>query len=51
MPKADLISLIFMLSAIPRQQQAKVVENVQKMLRPGGSVILRDYGAFDQFVT
>lgn len=43
----DLITLIFVLSAIHPDKFPKVVENLKKLLKPGGMVLFRDYGLHD----
>ena len=44
----DLISLVFVLSTISKEGQLEVIKNIRKLLKPKGSVIVRDYGANDQ---
>ncbi|XP_063704325.1 tRNA N(3)-methylcytidine methyltransferase METTL6 [Culicoides brevitarsis] len=43
----DLITLIFVLSAIHPDKFDKVMENLRKLLKPGGMVLFRDYGLHD----
>lgn len=45
---ADVSSLLFCLSAIDPNQQPMAVRNVAATLRPGGTVVFRDYGRFDE---
>jgi SAM-dependent methyltransferase len=45
---ADVATLLFCLSAIPPDRQRPAVRNVVAALRPGGVVIVRDYGRYDQ---
>ncbi len=46
---ADVVILLFCLSAIgPRSALRSAARNVIDMLRPGGTVVLRDYGRFDE---
>lgn len=44
----DLISLVFVLSTISKEGQIQVIKNIRQLLKPKGSVIVRDYGANDQ---
>ncbi|KAI0732161.1 methyltransferase [Fomitopsis betulina] len=43
----DIIVLIFVLSALHPQEWQRAVQNVHKMLKPGGLVLFRDYGRYD----
>ena len=43
----DVVILIFIFSALSPQQWAKAVENVYRVLKPGGEVLFRDYGRGD----
>ncbi|PAV20032.1 methyltransferase [Pyrrhoderma noxium] len=43
----DIIVLIFVLSALHPNEWARAVANIHKMLKPGGLVVLRDYGRYD----
>lgn len=45
--KADYVSLIFSLSACHPKTHKTVVENVKKLLKPGGVVLFRDYAKYD----
>ena len=45
---ADVSSLLFCLSAIDPDKQQQAVRNVASSVRPGGSIVLRDYGRFDE---
>uniref|UniRef100_A0A183BWQ3 Methyltransf_25 domain-containing protein n=1 Tax=Globodera pallida TaxID=36090 RepID=A0A183BWQ3_GLOPA len=47
LPGADLATLIFVLSSISLEHQAKFVRNLRKFLKPSGSVVFRDYGVSD----
>lgn len=46
-PPADLVSLIFVLSALSAEKQAHAIRAAIRMLKPGGNVLVRDYGAND----
>ncbi|KAI8923631.1 S-adenosyl-L-methionine-dependent methyltransferase [Entophlyctis helioformis] len=43
----DVCTCIFVLSAIHPSTWAQAVRNLYKMLKPGGLVLLRDYGRYD----
>jgi methyltransferase-like protein 6 len=46
-PPADLVTFIFVLSAIHPDKHDQAVQNLAKMLKPGGLVFVRDYGVLD----
>lgn len=43
----DFATLVFTLSAVPRDRWERVVRTVHSLLKPGGFVCLRDYGMYD----
>ncbi|ORX68380.1 methyltransferase-like protein 6-like protein [Linderina pennispora] len=43
----DIISAIFVFSALPPEKQAAAVLNILEVLKPGGRVLFRDYGLYD----
>lgn len=44
---ADVALLIFALSAVPPERMAAVLSFAHASLRPGGLLLLRDYGLYD----
>lgn len=43
----DIVVLVFVLSALHPYEWSRAVANIYKMLKPGGLVVLRDYGRYD----
>ncbi|KAJ2807407.1 hypothetical protein H4S07_003595 [Coemansia furcata] len=43
----DIVSAIFVFSALPPEKQADAVSNVLEILKPGGRILFRDYGIYD----
>ncbi|KAF8605887.1 S-adenosyl-L-methionine-dependent methyltransferase [Ceratobasidium sp. AG-I] len=43
----DVVVMVFVLSALHPAEWANAVHNVYRMLKPGGLVVLRDYGRYD----
>jgi len=44
---ADVVVLIFVLSALSPEQWKYAVANIKKIAKPGAKVLLRDYGRYD----
>lgn len=43
----DIVTLIFVLSAIHPQKFLVTLKNIFKIMKPGGMLLLRDYGLYD----
>ncbi|KAF9915258.1 hypothetical protein BX616_006555 [Lobosporangium transversale] len=43
----DILVLIFVLSAVHPDKWNQAVKNLEKMLKPGGLIVFRDYGRYD----
>ena len=43
----DFALLIFVLSAVPPEKHVTVLQNISKVLKPGGVILYRDYGQYD----
>ncbi|KAG9103500.1 hypothetical protein FRC06_010382 [Ceratobasidium sp. 370] len=43
----DIVVMVFVLSALHPDEWASAIRNVYSMLKPGGLVVLRDYGRYD----
>ncbi len=46
-PPADMLLIVFCLSAIHPSKHPTVLRNIHRLLRPGGLLLFRDYGLYD----
>ena len=44
----DLVLCMFVLSAIPFKRQLNVFKRMYRILKPGGKLLIRDYGRYDE---
>ncbi|KAH9040348.1 S-adenosyl-L-methionine-dependent methyltransferase [Lactarius pseudohatsudake] len=44
---ADILVLVFVLSALHPSEWPQAISNIAQMLKPGGLVLMRDYGRYD----
>jgi SAM-dependent methyltransferase len=43
----DTTMMVFFLSAVSSEKMPNVLQNIYKLLKPGGTVVIRDYGMYD----
>lgn len=43
----DYVLCIYVLSAIPPEKQQTAINNLVRVLKPGGQILLKDYGRYD----
>ncbi|XP_072028615.1 tRNA N(3)-cytidine methyltransferase METTL6-like [Amphiura filiformis] len=43
----DVVTMLFVLSAVHPDKMIEALQNVHKVVRPGGCVLFRDYGLYD----
>ncbi|KIK04550.1 hypothetical protein K443DRAFT_675800 [Laccaria amethystina LaAM-08-1] len=43
----DIVILVFVMSALHPEEWGRAINNIHKMLKPGGLVVFRDYGRYD----
>ncbi|CAG8491327.1 7698_t:CDS:2 [Ambispora leptoticha] len=44
----DIVTAIFVASAIPPEQHSQMLENIKDVMKPGGIVCFRDYAIYDE---
>lgn len=44
----DIAVMIFVFSALSPEQWDQAIENLHKIMKPGGKILFRDYGRYDQ---
>lgn len=44
----DIVSLIFVLSSLHPNKMSATLRNIRQIMKPGGVVLFRDYGLYDQ---
>ncbi|KDR80802.1 hypothetical protein GALMADRAFT_241246 [Galerina marginata CBS 339.88] len=43
----DIVIMVFVMSALHPDEWGQAVNNIQKILKPGGRILFRDYGRYD----
>ena len=43
----DVVSMVFVLSALPPSEMPFAIKNISRILKPGGTIIFRDYAVGD----